>query len=512
LAQIYSTGGKRRDSFTAQDIANKERLAEFFSLYGHLLQAEYCRREFAYFIKTMWSELSSEELKWNWHMEYIAEILSRIAHRVADGLPNAGDLIINLPPGSSKSSLVSVMFPVWCWTNWPWMKFIVCSYSGALALEQAELSRDLVKSDTFKTLFPNINIKRDKDTKSNFKIEVKNYDGSTTVGGNRYSTSVGGTLTGFHAHILIVDDPIDPNRAVSEIELNKANRWIDQTLSTRKINKNVTPTIMIAQRLHENDPAGHIMSKENKKYFNICIPGEIRNYRHKVNPPELIQFYRDDLLDPIRMNWDALQNLEIDLGQYGYASQIGQDPIPAGGGLFKVDNFNIVDEVEDKIAITVRAWDKAATAGGGAYTVGVKMAKTINNKFVILDVIRGQWSTDKREQIIKDTAEMDGRRTIIYIEQEPGSGGKDSALATIRNLAGYSVYADKPTGDKVYRADPYSVQVNNGNVFLIRAPWNYAFVEEHRYFPLGKYKDQVDAASLAFSKLTATRRAGPILR
>ena len=90
---------------------------------------------------------------------------------------------------------------------------------------------------------------------------------------------------------------------------------------------------------------------------------------------------------------------------------------------------------------------------------------------------------------------MDGRRTIIYIEQEPGSGGKDSALATIRNLAGYSVYADKPTGDKVYRADPYSVQVNNG-VFLIRAPWNYAFVG-HRYFPLGKYKDQVDAASLA---------------
>jgi len=200
---------------------------------------------------------------------------------------------------------------------------------------------------------------------------------------------------------LIVDDPIDPNRAVSEIELNKANRWIDQTLSTRKINKNVTPTIMIAQRLHENDPAGHIMSKENKKYFNICIPGEIRNYRHKVNPPELIQFYRDDLLDPIRMNWDALQNLEIDLGQYGYASQIGQDPIPAGGGLFKVDNFNIVDEVEDKIAITVRAWDKASTAGGGAYTVGVKMAKTVNNKFVILDVVRGQWSTDKREQIIK---------------------------------------------------------------------------------------------------------------
>lgn len=184
-----------------ESIANKEMLTELLSVYKDAIIAEYCRREFAYFIKTMWNELSSEELKWNWHMEYIAEILARIARRVSIALPNAGDLIINLPPGSSKSSIVSVMFPVWCWTNWPWMKFIVCSYSGALALEQAELSRDLVKSDTFKTLFPNINVKRDKDTKSNFRIEIRNPDGTTTVGGNRYSTSVGGTLTGFHAHI-----------------------------------------------------------------------------------------------------------------------------------------------------------------------------------------------------------------------------------------------------------------------------------------------------------------------
>jgi len=479
------------------------------------IQAERCRRSLAYFIRTFWECISADELSWNWHIDYLSEQLMQLARDVAEKKPKKHDLIINIPPGTTKSITCSVMFPIWCWINWPWMRFIASSYSGALALEHAEASRDLVRSEEFQRLFPMLRIKQDKDTKSNFRLQYLDpRDGQWKNGGNRYSTSVGGTLTGYHGHILLVDDPLDPNRAVSETELAKTNRWIDQTLSTRKVDKAVTPTILIMQRLHEDDPTGHLLSKKGKRIFHVCLPGECRNYREQVKPVELLENYRDDLLDQNRMPWSVLRDMETDLGQYGYAGQIGQHPVPAGGGMFKVDRFQVVTQAPTgpEILQVVRYWDKAGTQGDGAYTVGVKMARikspAYGEKFMVLDVKRGQWAPDERERIIRQTAEADGPKVVIWQEQEPGSGGKESALGTIRNLAGFVVYSDRPTGDKVFRADPYSVQVNNGNVLLLHGPWNKEFINEHEHFPFGKYKDQVDAASGAFSKLVFRKKAG----
>jgi predicted phage terminase large subunit-like protein len=330
---------------------------------------------------------------------------------------------------------------------------------------------------------------------------------------------VGGTLTGFHGHILIVDDPLDPRRSVSEVELLSANNWMDQTLSTRKIDKAVTVTVLIMQRLHQKDPTGHILERR-KKVFHICIPGEIINYRNKVSPVELIDRYTDDgLLDPKRLNHEVLEDMEETLGQYGYAGQVGQDPSPPGGGMFKVDHFQSIERLPEQkyIEQVIRYWDKAATAEeekigkSASYTVGVKMLRYRRQDktpgYVVADVKRGRWTSEERERIIKETAISDGKDCIVYVEQEPGSGGKDSAKATIRNLAGFSVHADRPTGDKVYRADPFSVQVNNGNVSLLRNPtWNSDYIEEHRSFPFGKDKDQVDASSGAFSHLVELKK------
>jgi predicted phage terminase large subunit-like protein len=120
----------------------------------------------------------------------------------------------------------------------------------------------------------------------------------------------------------------------------------------------------------------------------------------------------------------------------------------------------------------------------------------------VLDVVRGQWSASKREAIIKKVAETDGVSVKIWIEQEPGSGGKESAEATIKNLAGFVAKAERPTGDKALRAEPYSVQVENSNVHLISGHWNQPFIDEHKTFPAGKYKDQIDSASGGFNKLT----------
>jgi predicted phage terminase large subunit-like protein len=497
-------------------LSSKSERAKKAVLNPFIIRREINNRSLFEFIKYFWDEISSDEFKPNWHIPFLCSELQIVAERVAKRLPKEYDLIINIPPGTTKTTIVSIMFPVWCWTKWFDLRFITASYSRDLSLESAEKSRDIIQSDKFKLVYPDLAIREDKNTKGNYKIGKKVLsplmNGGVVLksGGNRFSTSVGGTLIGFHGHINIVDDPLDPRRAASDVELKSANDWSDQTLSSRKSDKKATTLIMVMQRLHQNDPTGNMLRKKGKKIKHISLPGEIKEYEKYVNPPELVLKYsKDGLLDPIRLGWEELAEMKADFGQYGYAGQVGQNPTPPGGGMFKVGKFGMVRDLPppNHIFRIIRYWDKAGTQGGGAFTAGVKMARLRDGKFLVIDVVRGQWGTDGREDIIRDTAELDGRNVMIWLEQEPGSGGKESVEATRKNLAGFSTRAERPTGDKIFRADPYSVQVNLGNVYLLEGTWNEEFVEEHRFFPFSTYKDQVDAAAGAFNQLAGKRLA-----
>lgn len=477
------------------------------------IQRELNDRSLFEFLSWAWAELSGQPFVANWHIAYLCKELEQVAYGVGNRLLKEHDLLINVPPGSTKTILCTIVFPVWCWTKWFWMRFITASYSSVLALESAEYSRDLIRSQRFQEVYPELYIKADKDTKSNYKIvkrvpsTVSDFYFTEKTGGNRYSTSVGGTLTGFHGDILIWDDPLNPQQAASEKEVDIANRWLDQTLPTRKTNKGVSVTIGIMQRLHQNDPSGHLLEKEKTNLRHLCFPGEIRNYLQNLKPAECRKYYKDDLFDARRMNWNVLIELEKDLGQYGFAGQIGQNPAPPGGGMFKVDHFPMINEITplNHYVKTVRYWDKAGSTLKGAYTVGVKMSLLRDGTYIIDDVKRGQWSALERENIIRETANADGHHVHIVIEQEPGSGGLESAQGTIRNLAGFFVKAERPTGDKAYRADPYSVQVNSGNIKLRVAHWNRQYIEELELFPNSTYKDQVDASSGAFNYLVTKK-------
>jgi len=188
--------------------------------------------------------------------------------------------------------------------------------------------------------------------------------------------------------------------------------------------------------------------------------------------------------------------------------------------MFKVDKISIIDTIPDAPgARSVFYWDKAGTAGKGAYTAGVWLIEVPQGlgsvKYVIRKVVRGQWSADEREEVIKREAMQAGELlpgTTVVVEQEPGSGGKESAEATLNNLAGVKgikARADRPSGDKVLRADPFSVQVNMGKVGILNGPWVRDFLEELRFFPYSHRKDQVDAAAGAFNWLVRKRgRAG----
>ena len=465
---------------------------------------------------------------WNWHIDYLCDELQKMAIRVAAGLPKEYDMIINISPGSTKSTICSVMFPPWLWSFMNTARSICGSHSFPLAMDLSRKSRDIVRSEKYQACFPKIPDRNDFDhfrEKPNHKkwkgIELradqdtKSYF-ANTAGGSRYAVGVGGSVIGMHGHFLIVDDPIDPTKAVSEVELKTANRWMNETLPTRKVDKRITPTILIMQRLHQDDPSANMIEKAQRlqeveggelKLKHICLPAELTD---KVKPITLRSKYKNGLMDPVRLSRKVLNEHMMD-GQYSYAGQFLQWPVPLGGGMFKTERI-IIDEFDDKWVMVVRYWDKAGTADGGAYTVGLKMGVDRKKRYWILDVKRGQWDSSVRERVIRQTAEVDGKKVKIGIEQEPGSGGKESAQNTVRNLAGWSVKVDRPTGDKATRADPYSVQVNNGNVHMLKVDWNTEYLNELAFFPFSKYKDQVDTSSGAFNMLVNRKKYGALSR
>lgn len=287
------------------------------------INAELCRRSFYFFVQQFWDVIITEDPVWNWHIKYLCDELQEIVLRVKDRKPKLHDCIINIPPGTSKSTICTVMLPAWAWTVDNTLRTLTASYASSLSTDHAVKSRDIVRSDKYKKYFPEIELKRDQDNKTHYKINT---------GGERYATSVGGTVTGFHAHLIIVDDPLNPKEASSDVDRETANNFMDVTLSTRKVNKSVTPTILVMQRLHDNDCTGNWLSKKGKQIHHICLPGELSS---KVLPVELKSRYVNGLLDPVRLSKTDLDNLKIDLGSYGYAGQISQEPTPEGGGIWQ---------------------------------------------------------------------------------------------------------------------------------------------------------------------------------
>jgi predicted phage terminase large subunit-like protein len=454
--------------------------------------ATLCKRSFYRFLLEFWDLIVAEPLVANWHIKYLCDELQEVAELVFAGWPKEYDVVINVPPGSSKSTICSQAFPAWCWARMPSTKFICGSYAHQVSLKDSLKTRDIVQSERYQRCFPSIQLREDENTKGLF---------TNTQMGFRLSVGVGGLVTGYHGHFLIVDDPINPEESFSEAELKSVNRWMTNTLPSRKVDKRVTPTILIQQRLHQADPSGEMLVQKLGKVKHICLPGELTD-NDNVSPPELKARYVDNLLDPVRLPQSVLDKLKQELGAYGYAAQILQDPVPLGGGMFQVAKIELVDAEPNKRGRIIRSWDKAGTKDGGNWSVGTKMmVDEARGIYWVLDVVRGQWGAAQREAMILQTAQTDGKDVRIALEVEGGSGGKESGENTVRMLAGYVVFAYHPTGDKISRAYPFASQVGAGNVKCLNREWTKEYLDELRFFPHSRYTDQVDASGGAFNRL-----------
>lgn len=464
------------------------------------------------FVKEFWHVVIPETPVWNWHIKYICYEFQIDCERVFLGLPKLYDTICNISPGTTKSTIISVMGPAYIHSREPSMRVIAGSHTQLLTFELGRKCRMVEESELYRAAFPAVIPSKDQWTKSLFM---------NTAGGGRMACTVGGmSPTGFHAHFLLIDDPLDPQQAkkVTETEIDAANNFMSEVLPSRKVNKEVTVTWLIMQRLHQNDCTGYLLAKNKGTIRHICLPAMKTK---DIKPKKLRKKYKQGLMDPERLSKKVLKEARNDLGEFGFAGQYGQTPIPKGGGMFKVQRIQLDIaplHSSKQWVMMCRFWDKAGTAGGGAYTVGMLLGRWrpvggnkdgSDDQWWILDVVRDQLDSAEREKLIVNTAKKDGRKVIIGLEQEPGSGGKESAQASVKRLAGFKCRVVPAVGSKEERADEWSSMINAEAFKMKIAEWNSTLLDELKHFPHSKYKDQIDAGAGSYTILaTPVKKVG----
>lgn len=410
--------------------------------------------------------------------------------RVADG--RVRRLMVFMPPRHGKSETVSRLFTAYYLLRHPTRWVGINSYGADLAYTLSRNARENYRA-----------------AGGEFATEgVTHWE--TIQGGGMWAAGVGGPITGKGFHLGIIDDPVkNAEEAASETIRRKHADWYQSTFYTRE--EPGGAIVVIQTRWHEADLSGWLLAQEGseddepERWHIVSMPAIAEGPREWPDTCTVEPDRRTigAALCPERYDAARLSRIRQRIGPRFWGALYQQHPTPLDGEFFRREWFRVVHAVASGSRF-VRYWDKAGSAGKGDSTAGALMARAPDGRYVVLDMVRGQWSAGERERIIRQTAELDQQRyghVTIWLEQEPGSGGKESAESSVRNLDGFTARAEPVTGDKATRAMPLAAQGEVGNVDMLSGSWNAAFLDELAAFPHGRHDDQVDAASGAFAKL-----------
>lgn len=450
-----------------------------------------CKDSLAEFVKRAWHLIEpATPLVWGQVLDVMCKELEQIFFD--PGFQPR--LLMNVPPGTMKSILVSVMFPAWVWTIKPSESFTGAAHEQGLAIRDARKMRIIVESDWYQARWP-LKLSIDANAKTLFENEKRGFRQAMPFG----------SLTGRRSNYVLIDDPLSAEDANSEAAIKEAERIFRETLPTR-INNDQSAIIVIMQRLAQSDTSGLILEhKTNYGYKTLILP--MRFEADRADPKDW-RVVDGELLFPERYSERAVSALEEILGPYGAAGQLQQRPQPRDGGLFNRAWFKTLDAMPNDLTLC-RGWDLAATTNQtSAYTVGLLMGLSRDGKIVIVDVVRGRWSPDSVYNVMLQCANSDGNHTRISCPLDPGQAGVAQKNHIAKVLSGYDIRFSPESGEKVIRALPLSAQCEAQNVYLLKGDWNKEFLDEACMFPSSKWKDQVDAASRAYSELLKMTKNG----
>lgn len=420
---------------------------------------------------------------WHKHITILTDAFERVAAGVLKRL------MVFMPPQRGKSQTISQLGAAYYLRRHPDRWVGLTSYGADLAYTHSRAARRYYGADA---------------GLSDERAGVEQWE--TKRAGGMWATGIRGSATGKPMALGIVDDPLkDAQEAASETIRQRNLDWYDSVF-TQRLHKDGA-LIVIQTRWHERDLAGELLERERREaqgwhvlvFQSLYEPGYAWDWPESITVAPDWRSNEDENLCPAMMGTETLQQMRRE-SPYFFAAMHQQHPQPREGGTFQRAWFEIVSSAPGGLP-TVRFWDRAATKGGGDFTAGVKISRSPEGVYTILDVVRGQWDSGTRDKKIRRTAEADGAGVKQYGEQEPGSAGKDAALAFVRLLDGFPARCVPSTGDKEVRADPLASSAQGGNVKLLRGLWNQAFLDELTAFPTGAHDDQVDACAGAFNML-----------
>jgi predicted phage terminase large subunit-like protein len=284
------------------------------------LEAERLKRNLSSFVKAAWHLVEpATPLVWSWHLEAICLHLQA----VTEG--RIRKLIINVPPRTGKSTIVSVLWPCWEWARNPAVRMMFASYAQQLSLRDSVRRRLVIQSEWFQERWPNVKLSGDQNVKHEFQNISLGY---------MVATSTGGTVTGRGGDRLVLDDPNDATQMESEVQRESALTWFDLQWSTRGNNPATYCEVIIQQRTHEQDITGHALRQG--EWVHLKLPMEFSGQACSTSIG-----WKDPrtelgaLLDPVRFNIGSVNNLKKRLGPYGASGQLQQEPSPSEGGIIK---------------------------------------------------------------------------------------------------------------------------------------------------------------------------------
>jgi predicted phage terminase large subunit-like protein len=402
-------------------------------------------------------------------------------------------LMILAPPGSAKTTYASRLFPAWYFAFRPRSSIIAVSHTQELSETNSGFVQRTIRDNT-----ETLDYSLGNDAKGRWYTS----NSSAYLAG-----SVGSAILGFRANVAIIDDPIKSRQeADSEASRESAWNWFTNDLLTR-----LTPDgaiILIATPFHEDDLMGRLQRIQADEWKVLRLPAIADSADDPLGRREGEPLWADDLYGYGERLLEIQAAAEREGRTRDWFAQYQGRPRPPEGAMFKPARMPIIEAVMmPKVVEEVRAWDLASSTKGD-FTVGLKLARAYDhayeNTFIVTDIVRFRGPPEEVRATVKTVAQADGYGTKIWIPKDPAQAGADQADSYIRMLSGYPVEAERMSGDKATRADAAASQANIGRLGMLRAPWNAAFVEELASFPRGVHDDQVDALSLAFSKLEQT--------
>ena len=448
-----------------------------------LLQAV-LRSNFTAFVQKSFNTLSPGQVFIpNWHIDAIAYQLDRVRRG------EVRRLIINMPPRSLKSIMASVAFPAFVLGQVPSRRLICVSYSGELAKKHSNDFRALVESGWYQDLFPGTRVGPYKNSETEIELTERGY---------RLATSVGGTLTGRGGEIIIIDDPLKPDDAMSEVKRTAANQWFMNTLLSRLDDKRTGAIIIVMQRVHLDDLTGFVL-EQSRDWEVLNLPA-IAEFEQTVRISSRECYVRDlgEALFPEREPLEVLEAMKLQIGSDAFSAQYQQMPVPPGGAMIKRDWIRRYKELPPQAThlFTLQSWDTASKGGpDNDWSVCTTWIVTKQHHWYLADVFRKRLDYPSLKAAVISVAKHWKASRVLIEDAAAGMALIQELRPTI------PVIAIKPEGDKVSRMAVVSTRFEAGHVFFPeRAPWLPDLESELFAFPGSRHDDQCNSVSQALSK------------